>query len=165
MAKFRGSAGAKFGNLFAEGTYIFKITGVDFDDQSDIVTVVFTTENKETFKEKFFLRKNNGEENSFKIDQLLRVLMFALDVDGLKTLDTDSLPELKGHYIKAKVIHEVYEGKKRAKTDPFAYETVSGFKEKSGKKVVIPKAIHNADDDDSILDDDDDDFFDDDDDE
>lgn len=159
MAKFKGSAGAKFGNLFAEGTYIFKITGVDYDDQSDIITISFETDKKETFKEKFFLRKNNGEEIKFKIDQILRIMMFALDVEGLKTLDTDVLPELKGHYIKAKVIHEVFEGKKRAKTDPFAYETVPDFKEKSTKKVVVSKRTSQSFDDDD--DDDDDDWFDD----
>lgn len=108
MARLQLSKGNGF-TLIPEGTYVLKITKVDYDEDFGKMDIELQTKSGLTHHEKFSLIKNDGEMNEGALNAYSYFAKTALNNYELEEIDTD---DIVGCYIQVTVSHEEFESNK-----------------------------------------------------
>lgn len=108
MARLQLSKGNGF-TLIPEGTYVFKITKVDYDEDFGKMDIELQTKSGLAHHEKFSLIKNDGEMNEGALNAYSYFAKTALNNYEVEEIDTD---DIVGCYIQATVTHEEFESNK-----------------------------------------------------
>lgn len=108
MARLQLSKGNGF-TLIPEGTYIFKVTNVDYDEDFGKMDIELRTKGGLIHHEKFSLIKNDGEMNEGALNAYSYFAKTALANYEVEEIDTD---DIIGCYIQATVTHEEFESNK-----------------------------------------------------
>lgn len=114
--------------MIQEGTHIFKITNVIYDEDFGKMVIDMTTQKGQKHTERFTLLTKNGEVNEGALRAFSYFAKTALNNYSVEEIDES---DLVGCYIQADVTHEEYEkrdgsiGKAARLND---YTVSSGFK-------------------------------------
>ena len=94
-------------SLIPEGTYVFRITNVEYDEKFGKLVIDLKTKDGLTYRERYGLLKDNGQVNEGALNSFSFFARAALgEVDEIE-------PEsLVGHFIEARVEHYTYESTK-----------------------------------------------------
>lgn len=84
------------------GTHIFRIYGVDYDEDFGVLTVYLINAKGMTHRERFGLKNANGEPNDGAMGAFSYFAKCAMNDFEMEDLDPE---DLVGHYIEAEVIH------------------------------------------------------------
>lgn len=96
-------------SLIPEGTYIFKIEKVDYDDDFGKIKIDMKTEKGQSYRETYSLKNNDDEWNE---NALNAFSYFAKNVMNNFEMDDVDPASLTGHYVQADVEHEKVPSKK-----------------------------------------------------
>jgi len=98
--------------LIPEGTYVFRITDVAYDEEFGKLVVSMVTANGMTHKERFSLKDQNDQPNESAYNAFSYFAKTALDNFDLEDIDHT---DLIGCYIRAEVIHKTQPNRKDPK--------------------------------------------------
>ena len=107
MAKIKLSSGGF--TLIPEGTYVFKITEVEYKEDFGKMSVTLQTKDGLKTTENYNFIKKNGEANEGAINVFSYFAKTALNNFSVDEIDET---DLIGCYVKATVTHEEYESNK-----------------------------------------------------
>lgn len=96
-----------------EGTYIFKITKVNYDEKFGKLDVEMTTEDGYNYTERYRLIKDNGQPNDGALNSFSFFARVALNENDLDEIEPEVLV---GHFIEARVEQYTYEKDGKNKT-------------------------------------------------
>lgn len=134
-----------------EGTYVFKITDVDYDSDFDKLTLTLKTKEGRKHTERYSFATNTGETN----EGALNAFSY-LAANAMKDWDMDEVDEheLVGKFIEADVIHNESSTINRKTGKPFININLSQIRESDGwEDTVEPEPESELDADDIDLDD------------
>ena len=106
MARIKLSEGF---SVIPEGTHVFKITGVDYNETFGKLEVKCVTADGKPHTERFKLVTDSGAANEGAIKAFSYFVRIALDDMSVSDVDPQ---ELVGHYFAAEVIHDKQESNK-----------------------------------------------------
>lgn len=99
MAKIRLTGGFK---PLPEGTYIFKVSKVEYKEDFGKMTVTFETKDGKKLTERYNLLKSDGSSNDGARAAFSAMAAAVLDVSTETEIDTQ---DLLGKYLKSNVVH------------------------------------------------------------
>lgn len=108
MAKIPMTSGF---SLIPEGTYVFRIYDVAYDETFGKITVKLVNAKGMTHTERFQIKDSKGEANEKALNAFSYFAKTALNDFSLEYVDPD---ELIDHYIEAEVVHTKVESNKEA---------------------------------------------------
>ena len=110
--------------VIPEGTYVFKITNVEYKEDFGKMKVTFETKDGKKLIENYNLLDSNGEPNAPALNAFSAMAEAALDVPADTEIDES---DLLGCYLKCNVVHN--EGKNGGKFAHLGYdkEHADGF--------------------------------------
>ena len=95
--------------LIPEGTYVFKITKVDYDETFGKMEISLITKDGKKHTERYSLLNANGEINEGALNAFSYFAKTALNDYTLSDIDEQ---DLVGRYIKAEVVHNQQQSKR-----------------------------------------------------
>lgn len=105
MAKIPLSSGF---TVIPEGTYVFKITGVEYKEAFGKLTVNMETKDGKKHTERFSLLTSNGTPNQGALNAFSYFARVALNDTSVEEIDEH---DLIGHFIECDVTHDVVPNK------------------------------------------------------
>ena len=100
--------------LIPEGTYVFRIEKVEYDERFGKLEITLKTQSGMTHTERFSLLDNNGDLNEKALNAFSYFAKVALDNFDLAEGDEIDPQDLVGRFIEAQVEHQVLPKRDRA---------------------------------------------------
>lgn len=88
--------------LIPEGTYVFRIYAVEYDETFGVIVVKLVNAKGQTINERFTIKDSNDEPNEKALNAFSYFAKAALNDYGAEDVDPD---ELVDRYIEAEVVH------------------------------------------------------------
>ena len=100
-------------SLIPEGTYVFRITNVEYDEKFGKLVIDLKTKDGLTYRDRYNLLKDNGQPNETALNIFSYFARAALNENDLNEIEPESLI---GHFVEARVEHYAYESTKDGST-------------------------------------------------
>lgn len=95
-------------SLIPEGTYVFRITNVEYDEKFGKLVIDLKTKDGLTYRDRYNLLKDDGQPNETALNIFSYFARAALG-ENIEEIEPESLI---GHFLEARVEHYTYESTK-----------------------------------------------------